>query len=192
MVAVTSTMLPLGTKAPDFELPDALGNTVVLSEFAAGRPVLVAFLCNHCPFVRHIGPTFGRVAAHLSVMGVAVVGVNSNDLEHYPEDRPEQMEAVAKDWAWEFPYLVDEDQAVAKAYRAACTPDLFLFDADGGLAYRGQFDSSRPRNDLPIDGADLIAAARAVVAGEPVPEPQIPSIGCNIKWRDGNEPDWFG
>lgn len=191
MVAVNSTMLPLGTRAPDFELPDPEGREVALGDVADGRAVLVAFVCNHCPYVRHIGPTFGRVADQLEEMGVAVVAVNSNDIEHYPEDAPDQMIPTARQWGWSFPYLVDEDQSVAKAYRAACTPDLFLFDADLALAYRGQFDASRPRNDLPIDGADLLAAARAVVAGEPVPEPQIPSIGCNIKWRDGNEPAWF-
>lgn len=192
MVAVNSTMLPLGTTAPDFELPDAHGRMVALSDVAKGRPVLVAFVCNHCPYVRHIGPTFGRVAKQLDRMGVAVIGVNSNDIEHYPEDAPVQMVRTAEQWEWAFPYLLDEDQSVAKAYRAACTPDLFLFDADLALAYRGQFDPSRPRNNLPIDGSDLLAAARAVVAGEPVPEPQVPSIGCNIKWREGNEPDWFG
>lgn len=192
MVAVNSTMLPLGTRAPDFELPDPEGRKVALGDVADGRAVLVAFVCNHCPYVRHIGPTFGRVAEQLEAMPVAVVAINSNDIEHYPEDAPGAMLLAAREWGWSFPYLVDEDQSVAKAYRAACTPDLFLFDADLGLAYRGQFDSSRPRNDLPIDGADLLAAARAVVAGEPVPEPQIPSIGCNIKWRPGNEPEWFG
>lgn len=192
MVAVNSTMLPLGTQAPDFELPDGDGRMVSLGAVAAGGPVLVAFVCNHCPYVRHIGPTFGRVADELADMGVAVVGVNSNDIEHYPEDGPQEMLVAAQEWGWAFPYLLDEDQSVAKAYRAACTPDLFLFDADSKLVYRGQFDSSRPRNDLPIDGADLLAAARAVVAGEPVPEPQVPSIGCNIKWKEGNEPDWFG
>lgn len=191
MVAVNSTMLTLGTTAPDFDLPDAAGSRLALSDVADGRALLVAFVCNHCPYVRHIGPTFGRVADELLEMGVSVVAINSNDIEHYPEDAPAEMIPTAAMWGWSFPYLVDEDQSVAKAYRAACTPDLFLFDADLALAYRGQFDSSRPRNDLPIDGADLLAAARAVVAGEPVPEPQIPSIGCNIKWKDGNEPDWF-
>lgn len=191
MAAVNSTMLPLGTRAPDFGLPDPQGRMVALGTVAAGRPVLVAFVCNHCPYVRHIGPTFGRVADQLDGMGVAVVAINSNDVEHYPEDAPAEMTLAAQRWGWSFPYLVDEDQSVAKSYRAACTPDLFLFDAELRLAYRGQFDSSRPRNDLPIDGSDLLAAAAAVVAGEPVPEPQVPSIGCNIKWRDGNEPDWF-
>ncbi|MEZ5237628.1 MAG: thioredoxin family protein [Microthrixaceae bacterium] len=192
MVAVNSTMLPLGTEAPQFELRDGAGRACSLSEIAEGSPVLVAFVCNHCPYVRHIGPTFGRVAEELRSMGVEVVAINSNDVEHYPEDAPDKMVTTAEQWGWSFPYLFDEDQAVAKAYRAACTPDLFLFDGGHRLAYRGQFDSSRPRNDEPIDGSDLLAAARAVVAGEPVPEPQVPSIGCNIKWREGNEPEWFG
>jgi len=192
MVAVNSTMLELGTEAPSFELPDPAGALVALEAVADGNPVLVAFVCNHCPYVRHIGPTFGRVADQLASMGVATVGVNSNDIEHYPEDAPEEMAVTAERWGWRFPYLLDEEQTVAKAYRAACTPDLFLFDADLRLAYRGQFDSSRPRNDLPIDGADIRMAARAVVAGEPVPEPQVPSIGCNIRWRHGNVPAWFG
>ena len=122
---------------------------------------------------------------------MSVVGIASNDTVHYPEDGPEQMAATASEWGWSFPYLFDESQEVAKAYRAICTPDLFLYDAGLLLAYRGQFDSSRPRNDEPIDGSDLLAAAEAVVAGEPVPEPQVPSIGCNIKWRTGNEPDWL-
>lgn len=192
MVAVNSTMLPLGTTAPQFELPDAEGRMVALGDVPEGRAVLVAFVCNHCPYVRHIGSTFGHVAKQLDRLGVTVIAINSNDIEHYPEDAPDQMVLAARKWGWSFPYLLDEDQSVAKAYRAACTPDLFLFDADLALAYRGQFDSSRPRNDLPIDGSDLLAAARAVMTGNPVPEPQIPSIGCNIKWRDGNEPDWFG
>ncbi len=191
MAAVNSTMLPLGTSAPDFALADGAGTIVSLSELARGRPVLVAFVCNHCPFVRHIARTFGRVADQLSEIGVAVVAVNSNDIEHYPEDGPEQMLDAGRAWGWNFPYLFDEDQSVARAYRAACTPDLFLFDAAHRLKYRGQFDSSRPRNDLPLDGSDLRLAAQAVVAGDPVPEPQVPSIGCNIKWREGNEPDWF-
>jgi hypothetical protein len=131
------------------------------------------------------------VALQLAEIGVSVVAISSNDVVHYPEDAPDKMAIAAKEWGWEFPYLFDEDQAVAKAYRAACTPDLFLYDAELKLAYRGQFDSSRPRNNDPIDGSDLRAAAAAVVAGEPVPEPQVPSIGCNIKWREGNEPDWF-
>ncbi len=191
MVAVNSTMVDLGTPAPALRLPDPAGGEFDLHEFADGRPVLVAFVCNHCPYVRHIGPTFGRVAEQLAEMGVATVAVNSNDIEHYPEDGPEAMVATAQEWGWNFPYLLDESQTVAKDYRAACTPDLFLFDAELRLAYRGQFDSSRPRNDLPIDGADILAAARAVAAGEAIPEPQVPSIGCNIKWREGNEPDWF-
>lgn len=191
MVAVNSTMVELGSPAPHFELPDPDGALHSLESVSGGRPLVVAFVCNHCPYVKHIGPTFGRVARQLAEMGVSVVAISSNDVVHYPEDAPDKMAIAAKEWGWEFPYLFDEDQAVAKAYRAACTPDLFLYDAELKLAYRGQFDSSRPRNNDPIDGSDLRAAAAAVVAGEPVPEPQVPSIGCNIKWREGNEPDWF-
>lgn len=191
MVAVNSTMLPLGTTAPAFELADGEGRKSSLDDIAGDGPVVVAFVCNHCPYVRHIGPAFGSVAEELAAMGVATVALNSNDVEHYPEDAPDLMVETASEWGWSFPYLYDEDQAVAKAYRAACTPDIFLFAADRSLVYRGQFDASRPRNDLPVDGSDLLAAARAVTSGEPVPEPQVPSIGCNIKWREGNEPDWF-
>ena len=192
MVAVNSTMVELGSGAPDFSLPDPDGNEHTLEAVAAGQPLVVAFVCNHCPFVKHIGPTFGRVAGQLAEMAVSVVAINSNDIVHYPEDGPERMSVTAKQWGWDFPYLFDEEQSVAKAYRASCTPDLYLYDAELKLAYRGQFDSSRPRNNEPIDGSDLIAAAAAVAAGEAVPEPQVPSIGCNIKWREGNEPEWFG
>ncbi len=191
MVAVNSTMLELGTAAPHFDLPDPSGGTCSLADASGGRPLLVAFVCNHCPYVRHLGPTFGRVAQQLDGLGVSVVAINSNDVEHYPEDGPEEMVLMAKRWGCDFPYLCDGDQSVDNSYRAACTPDLFLFDADLRLAYRGQFDGSRPRNDEPVDGADVLAAGEAIAAGRPAPEPQVPSIGCNIKWRAGNEPDWF-
>jgi peroxiredoxin len=191
MVSVNSTMMPLGSEMPPFELPDATGQTVAGSSFQ-GTPLLVMFICNHCPYVKHIRPRLAEVTKDLAGKGLAVVGINSNDSELYPDDSPEAMKAEAEEFGYTFPYLVDEDQSVAKAFRAACTPDLFLFDGNGKLAYRGQFDSSRPKNDEPVTGADLVAAAEAVLEGRPVPEDQRPSIGCNIKWKPGNEPDYFG
>jgi peroxiredoxin len=191
MVSVNSTMMPLGSEMPPFELPDAAGQTVAGSSFQ-GTPLLVMFICNHCPYVKHIRPRLAEVTKDLAGKGLAVVGINSNDSELYPDDSPEAMKAEAEEFGYTFPYLVDEDQSVAKAFRAACTPDLFLFDGNGKLAYRGQFDSSRPKNDEPVTGADLVAAAEAVLEGRPVPEDQRPSIGCNIKWKPGNEPDYFG
>ncbi len=191
MVSVNSTMVRLGSDMPAFELPDLTGQTVAGSSFR-GTPLLVMFICNHCPYVKHIRPRLAEVTKDLAGKGLAVVGINSNDSELYPDDSPEAMKAEAEEFGYTFPYLVDEDQSVAKAFRAACTPDLFLFDGNGKLAYRGQFDSSRPKNDEPVTGADLVSAAEAVLAGRPVPEDQRPSIGCNIKWKPGNEPDYFG
>lgn len=191
MVSVNSTMMPLGSEMPSFALPDPTGQTISSSSFE-GTPLLVMFICNHCPYVKHIRPRLAEVTKDLAGKGLAVVGINSNDSELYPDDSPEAMKAEADEFGYTFPYLVDEDQSVAKAFRAACTPDLFLFDGKGKLAYRGQFDSSRPKNDEPVTGADLQAAAEAVLEGRPVPEDQRPSIGCNIKWKPGNEPDYFG
>lgn len=191
MVSVNSTMMPLGSEMPSFELADPTGQTVAGSSFQ-GTPLLVIFICNHCPYVKHIRPRLSEVTKDLAGRGLAVVGINSNDSELYPDDSPEAMKAEAEEFGYTFPYLVDEDQSVAKAFRAACTPDLFLFDGDGKLAYRGQFDDSRPKNDLPVTGADLVAAAEAVLEGRPAPDDQRPSIGCNIKWKPGNEPDYFG
>lgn len=191
MVSVNSTMVQLGSEMPAFELPDPTGR-LVSSSSLAGTPVLVMFICNHCPYVKHIRPRLAEVAGELAGKGLAVVGINSNDSDLYPDDSPEAMKAEAEKFGYTFPYLVDTDQSVAKAFRAACTPDFFLFDGDGKLAYRGQFDSSRPKNDEPVTGADLRAAAEAVLEGRPVPEDQRPSIGCNIKWKPGNEPDYFG
>ena len=194
MVLTPSEMVPLGTPAPRFSLPDPRsGKTVSFDEVAAGKQAtLVMFLCNHCPYVVHVNPELVQLGKDYAGSGLGVVAISSNDVKGYPQDGPELMAKQAEELGYAFPYLFDEDQSVAKAYRAACTPDLFLFDSDLALAYRGQFDSSRPRNDEPIDGADLRAAAEAVAAGRPVPEPQVPSIGCNIKWRRGNEPEWFG
>jgi peroxiredoxin len=191
MAMTASTMLELGTKAPDFSLPDIEGNTVTLSDFDDAGALLVVFMCNHCPFVKHILDHFLALAKEYQARGVAVVGINSNDVESYPDDRPERMAQVAREKGFTFPYLYDETQDVAKSYRAACTPDFFLFDAERGLVYRGQMDDSRPGNREPITGADLRAALDAVLAGRPVPERQRPSMGCNIKWKPGNEPEYF-
>jgi peroxiredoxin len=192
MAAVNSTMLPLGTMAADFTLTDTVsGKPVTLGVYRAGKPVLIAFICNHCPFVVHLRAGLAKVAAEAQKKGVAVVGVSSNDIENYPEDGPEKMKAEAKRSGYTFPYLYDMSQSVAKTYRAACTPDFFLFDKAGKLYYRGQFDGSRPSNKIPVTGSDVMAAIDAVLAGKPAPAEQFPSIGCNIKWKPGNEPDYF-
>jgi peroxiredoxin len=193
MVAVNSTMVPLGSPAPDFELPDATGRTWSLRQFGDAPVLVVAFVCNHCPYVKHIGPRLGELGHRWTDQGVAVVAVNSNDADAYPDDAPPRMVEAAETWDWRFPYLVDADQSVATAYRAACTPDFYVFDGDRRLVYRGRFDESRPSTSTPVTGADLDAAVAAALSGEPTaPEDQWPSIGCNIKWRPGNEPDWFG
>ncbi|HEV2150326.1 MAG TPA: thioredoxin family protein [Longimicrobiaceae bacterium] len=188
MVAVHSTMLPLGTRAPAFTLPDPEGNAVSLDDFRDAKALVVVFLSNHCPFVKHVRAGLADVAARYRPRGVAFVGINANDTERYPADAPERMGAEG----YPFPYLVDETQETAKAYRAACTPDFFLFDQERRLVYRGQFDASRPSNDVPVTGQDLRAAMEALLEDLPVPAEQAPSIGCNIKWRPGNEPEWFG
>jgi peroxiredoxin len=192
MVAVTSTMLPLGTPAPDFKLPDPAGEVHALDDFVGAPALVVAFICNHCPYVKHIREKLADVTGAMLDRGVAVVGINSNDPDAYPDDAPAAMAAEAKRYGYRFPYLVDADQEVAKAYRAACTPDFYVFDADRRLAYRGQFDDSRPSNGKPVTGDDLLAAVEAVLAAKPVPEDQHPSMGCNIKWKPGNAPEWFG
>jgi peroxiredoxin len=192
MAATPSTMLPLGSSAPPFSLPDASsGKVYSLDEWAAAPALLVTFICNHCPFVKHIREGFARLAREIQDQGVAVVAINSNDVTQNPEDRPERMAQEAKEAGYLFPYLFDETQEVAKAYRAACTPDFFLFDAQRRLVYRGQMDDSRPGNGLAVTGADLRAAIEALLQGQPVSEKQLPSIGCNIKWKPGNEPDYF-
>lgn len=193
MALVPSTMLPLGTAAPDFSLPEPYtGRTVSLSDFDGVPALLVAFLCNHCPYVKHIADHFAAVAGGFQQLGVAVVGINSNDVTTHPDDSPAKMKGEVERRGYTFPYLFDETQEVAKAYRAACTPDFFLFDADRRLAYRGQFDSTRPGSKEIVTGRDLRLATRAVLAGERPSEAQVPSIGCNVKWRAGNEPDWWG
>ncbi|MEW4531307.1 thioredoxin family protein [Maioricimonas sp. JC845] len=190
MVKTASTMLPLGSDAPDFALPNVDGATVSKSDFA-GKPLLVIFMCNHCPFVIHIREALAKFGTEYQEKGLAIVGVSSNDVENYPQDSPEKMKEEAASAGYTFPYLYDESQDVAKAYHAACTPDFFLFDKDHKLAYRGQFDDSRPQSGIPVTGADLRAAADKVLAGEAVPEDQKPSIGCNIKWKAGSEPAYF-
>jgi peroxiredoxin len=185
-------MLPLGTKAPDFSLVNVDGRTVSRSNLSRAPALLVIFMCNHCPFVKHLANAIAQFASEYMEKGLAVVGINSNDVANYPADSPEQMVREAEERGYPFPYLYDETQEVARAYRAACTPDFFLFDRDRRLVYRGQFDDSRPDSGKPITGADLRAAVDAVLAGRKPKDEQFPSIGCNIKWKPGNEPDYFG
>lgn len=184
MARTPSNMLALNTPAPDFALPEpASGKTVRLTDFA-GQPLLVAFICNHCPFVIHIQTEFAQLAREYQARGVAVVAINSNDVANYPDDSPEKMIVTARENGYTFPYLFDETQAVARAYDAACTPDLYLFDAQHRLYYRGQFDDARPGNDAPVNGADLRAALDCLLDEKPAPQVQKPSLGCNIKWKE--------
>jgi peroxiredoxin len=191
MSLTPSTMLPLGTAAPDFRLPDTNGKTVALADFKNAPALLVIFMCNHCPYVVHIRKGLAQFARDYQPKSVAIVGINSNDVANYPADSPARMKEEIQVAGYVFPYLYDESQAVAQAYRAACTPDIYLFDKAQKLVYRGQFDDSRPGNGKPVTGRDLRAALDAVLAGKPVPTDQQPSIGCNIKWKSGNEPDYF-
>jgi peroxiredoxin len=187
----TSRMLPLGTPAPTFALPDTVsGRTVSLESFASSPALLVAFICNHCPFVIHVLDGFVAFASEFGARGLAVVAISSNDVVSYPQDAPAAMAGIATRKGFTFPYLYDESQQVAKSYQAVCTPDFFLFDRDRRLAYRGRFDASGPGNKLPVTGADLRAACAALLAGTPVPREQIPSVGCSIKWKAGQEPDF--
>lgn len=193
MSAVNSTMLELGTKAPEFKLPDVIsGQTYEVNKFRGNNALLVIFICNHCPYVKLIKESLVEYASDYMPKGVGIVAISSNDVENYPQDGPEQMREDAEKLGYPFPYLYDESQEVAKAYKAACTPDLFLFDEKLELAYRGQFDSARPGNDIDPTGDDLREATDKVLLGEKVPEDQKPSIGCNIKWKKGNEPQYFG
>ena len=192
MAKTESTMAALGVSAPDFALPDTEGRTVVLGDFADASGLLVVFMCNHCPFVRHIREELARSVKRYQGKGLAVVAISSNDAEAFPEDGPEGMAREVEEFGYTFPYLFDETQSVAKVYKAACTPDFFLFDHERRLVYRGQFDGSRPGNDVPVTGADLGAAVDALTEGDPISADQRPSIGCNIKWKVGNEPDYFG
>ena len=191
MVATPSTMLPLGTPAPDFRLPDPAGRLHALVDFADADVIVVMFLSNHCPYVQHIRSALAGVIAEYQAKGVGAAGIMSNDIVNYPDDAPERMADEVRRVGYTFPYLYDETQEVAQAYRAACTPDFFVFDRERKLVYRGQFDGSRPSNDVPVTGRDLRAALDAALSGKPAPEPQHPSMGCNIKWRAGNEPGYF-
>lgn len=179
---------PMGTPLPDMTLADVGGVVHGLHELAAGRPTLVAFVCNHCPYVKHVELELGRIAADVTARGMAVVAVMSNDLDEYPEDGPDGMREQMQRAGWDFPYLLDEGQRLALELGAACTPDLFLFDAAGLLVHRGAFDGSTPKNGQPLDGAALRAATDAVLAGTPIPDGLPPSLGCGIKWSPGNEP----
>ncbi len=190
MAATPSTMLPLGTPAPAFSLPDTSGNTVTLGHFRNDRALVVMFLCNHCPFVKHVRDEVSRLARDYYPKGVGFVAISSNDAASYPDDSPEKMRLELAAAGYIFPYVHDESQEVAKAYRAACTPDFYLFDAARRLVYRGQLDDSRPKNGVPVTGRDLRAALDAVLSGKPVSVEQMPSIGCNIKWKAGQSPDY--
>ncbi|MFP3881347.1 MAG: thioredoxin family protein [Actinomycetota bacterium] len=192
-MAATSTMLELDTEAPDFSLPDTVsGETVSLSDYADKKGVLVMFICNHCPYVQHVREELARIGKDYADSDIGVVAICSNDSKNYPGDSPEAMKAEAEAHGYVFPYLHDEDQSVAKAYSAVCTPDFFLFGPDRKLVYRGRMDGSRPNTDVPVTGKELRAAMDAVLAGEPVPDEQLPSMGCSIKWKPGNEPAYIG
>jgi len=190
MARTPSTMLELGTAAPDFSLLNPVTKQQVsLSDFK-GKPVLVAFICNHCPYVVLIKKEFAQFAKDYQAKGLEVIAINANDVANYPDDSPDKMAEDAQAFAYSFPYLYDETQQTALAYQAACTPDFFMFDAEHKLYYRGQFDDARPQQDMPVTGKDMVDAADALLAGKPAPSLQKPSLGCNIKWKGGNEPDY--
>jgi peroxiredoxin len=192
MALTASTMLELGTVAPDFTLAAPDGKTYRLAEQKIDTGLLVIFMCNHCPYVIHIREKLVETIRHYQQQGITVVAINANDYAAHPDDSPENMVRDAEAYNFSFPYLVDEDQRVAHAYRAACTPDFFLFGADKKLVYRGQFDAARPGNTTPVSGADLTEAVEKMIGGKKIHEVQQPSMGCNIKWKPGNEPDYFG
>lgn len=192
MARTLSTMLELGTTAPQFSLPGTDGKLINRDDFKGAKGLLVIFMCNHCPYVIHIRQALAEFAKEYQAKGLAIAGINSNDAANYPDDAPEKMGPEAAAAGYTFPYLHDESQAVAKAYKAACTPDLFLFDGEMKLVYRGQFDDSRPRNEEPVTGKDLRTAVDALLASQPIAIEQKPSMGCNIKWKPGNEPDYYG
>ncbi len=191
MVKTASTMLPLGSQAPDFELQNTDGSKFSLKSLTPDQPLLVIFMCNHCPFVIHLRTHLVDFIKKYQAKGLNVVAISSNDVASYPADSLERMREDSEKFSYTFPYLYDETQSVAKAYKAACTPDFFLFDKQQRLVYRGQYDDSRPSNGIPVTGADLAAACDAVLSGQTVPTQQRPSIGCNIKWKQGNAPDYF-
>jgi peroxiredoxin len=192
MSLTPSTMLPLGSKAPEFRLWEPGGSMVSLGDFKDAPALLIMFICNHCPYVKHVRHELAKLGAEYQAKGVAVVAINSNDADAYPDDRPELMTHEKAEFGYTFPYLYDEDQSVAKAYEAACTPDFYLFDASRSLVYRGQLDGSRPGNSIPVDGRDLRSSLDLVLDGSPIPTSQKPSMGCNIKWRAGNAPAYYG
>jgi peroxiredoxin len=191
MVRTPSTMLPLGTTAPDFLLPNVDGSMVGFADASGLHGTVVMFICNHCPFVKHVADQLAALGRDYLPRGIGFAAISSNDVSTHPADSPEQMVAEAEARGYLFPYLFDEMQEVAQAYHAACTPDFFVFDAGRRLVYRGQLDASRPGNDVPVTGTDLRAALDALLAGRPVPADQVPSIGCNIKWKAGHEPPYF-
>lgn len=193
MVRTLSTMLDLGTQAPDFHLPDVVsGQTISLQTFADAKALLVMFICRHCPYVKHVQYELAKIGQDYISKGLAIVAISSNDAQEYPDDMPEKLKEQAEELGFNFPYCYDEDQSVAKAYTAACTPDLFLFDHARALIYRGQLDDSRPKSDTPITGKDLRAAIDAALNDQPIDANQRPSLGCNIKWKTGSEPSYFG
>jgi len=192
MPTISTNILPLGTLAPDFRLPDTAGKMVALGDFKSAPALAVLFICNHCPYVKHIQAALAQLAREYQARGAAIVAISSNDAQNYPDDSPASMARVAKTAGYTFPYLYDESQAVARAYRAVCTPDIFLFDAGRKLAYRGQFDDSRPGGGTQATGRDLRAALDAVLGGKPVAARQLPSVGCSIKWKSGPAPGEFG
>ncbi|MGB7445158.1 MAG: thioredoxin family protein [Coleofasciculaceae cyanobacterium] len=193
MARTTSTMLPLGTKAPDFQLLDVVsGKTISLDTFADKKGLLVMFICRHCPFVKHVQGELAKIGKDYATTDLGIVAISANDAQNYPNDAPDSLKEMAKQLEFTFPLCYDESQETAKAYTAACTPDFFIFDDNQQLFYRGQLDDSRPCNEQPVNGKDLRAALDAVLASQPVSSEQKPSIGCNIKWKSGNEPDYYG
>ncbi len=193
MARTASTMLPLGTKAPDFQLPDVVsGETISLASFAGKQGLLVMFICRHCPFVKHVQAELAQIGKDYADTDIGIVAISTNDADHYPDDAPDKLREMAEQLGFSFPFCYDESQETAKAYTAACTPDFFLFDANWQLVYRGQLDDSRPGNDQPVTGKDLRAALDDVLSHSPVNVDQKPSIGCNIKWKSGNEPAYYG
>ena len=193
MALTPSRMLALGTTAPDFSLPDVVsGRTISLDTFAGKKALVVMFICRHCPYVQHVKEALARLGRDYASNDIGIVAISANDATSYPDDAPDQLAAMTKELGFTFPFCYDESQETAKTYTAACTPDLFLFDANRKLVYRGQLDDSRPGNNKPVIGNDLRAAMDAVLAGKPVDPNQKPSVGCNIKWKKGNEPPYFG
>ncbi len=192
MVKTLSTMLPLGTSLPEFELTDTVtGKTITHNGFPQDHGVLVMFICNHCPYVIHLQDAISRMEQECVAAPLSIIAISSNDVEKYPQDGPAEMKALAEELSWHFPYCLDESQELAKTFQAACTPDFYVFGKDKKLFYRGQFDDSRPKSDTPITGNDLRDAITAMLAGDPPPQEQKPSMGCNIKWKEGNAPSYF-